>query len=72
MQLGVKSYKKDLAIAERWAKITIKFGDDWDAGMYKPLLEGIRNYKNDGVTKWEPRELGLFATMSLGQELSQA
>jgi hypothetical protein len=74
LQLGVRIHKKDLRLAERYVRYILQNNEDneYIIGQYAPVLQAIKDYKNDGETAWEPRELGLLLTMSLGQELAQA
>ncbi|KAI9635782.1 uncharacterized protein MKK02DRAFT_44482 [Dioszegia hungarica] len=73
MRLGVQIYKKDLQLAERYVKLILRSnkGNDYILGQYRPLLQAIKDYKNDGETAWEPRELGLIATMVIGKDNAQ-
>lgn len=67
MLLGVIIYKKDLTQVSKYVKHILDQGDEDYANMYRQLAEGIKEYKNDGVAKWEPRELGLNEVMLLGR-----
>lgn len=54
MLLGVRIYKKDLNQAGKYVRDLIAQGSHHTFTMFGPVAQAMKDYKNDGVTVWDP------------------